>query len=343
MSPRRLLIPLIAVLLIGCTSPASPSPSVSLRPVRLLLGFQPDVQFAPFYYAQQEGYFAKYGMDVSIEYKSGQDIVRLVADGQAQFGVTDATDVMISRTAGIPIKYIATLYRLFPVALIGPKGMVPTDPADLAGKTIGTPGEFGSSWHALLAMLDAAGLTASDVTIRTYPQFNQVDGLLNGDVDLITGFRNNEPLRLAAQGMETDLLTVEDIAPLPGPGVIVGDELFGSDPALYQGFVNALFEAMAPIAADPQLGVNAAVVAVPTIASDTATALAVLTATVKLWTLADGGVSPQIDTGTWTTGYDTMKRLGFIDGSVPLDQMILKRGVWRTYYAEEAGRNVPSP
>jgi len=230
---------------------------------------------------------------------------------------------MIGRTTGIPIKYVATLYRLFPVALIGPKGSVPTDPAKLAGKRIGTPGEFGSSWHALLALLDAGGLARDDVIIRTYPQFNQVDGLLNGDVDLITGFRNNEPLRLAAQGMDTDLLTVEQIAPLPGPGVIVGDELFASDPELYQKFVNAMIEAMAQIAPDPQLGLDAAVVAVPSIASDTETALAVLKATIPLWTLSDGGVSPLLDPDRWTSGYETMKRLGFIDGSVPLEQMAL--------------------
>lgn len=330
MSPRRLATP---VLILGLTltacgpfatdTPGSHPISNLVQPVRLLLGFQPDVQFAPFYLAQQDGTFAKYGLEVSIEYKSGDDIARLVADGQAEFGVMDATDVMIGRTAGIPIKYVATVYRFFPVALIGPTGSVPTDPADLAGKRIGTPGQFGSSWHALLALLDAGGLTADDVTIRTYPQFNQVDGLLNGDVDLITGFRNNEPLRLAAQGMETDLLTIDEIAPLPGPGVVVGDELFGSDPALHQKFVNALIESMAKIAADPQVGLDAAVLAVPSIASDTETALAVLTATIQLWTLADGGVSPLLDPAIWTSGYETMKRLGFIDGSVPLDEMAL--------------------
>jgi NitT/TauT family transport system substrate-binding protein len=322
MSPRRLVIPMIVTLLVACQPAVTPSPSVALRHVTLLLGFQPDVQFAPFYLAQQDGSYADVGLDVTIEYKSGADLVRLVADGQAEFGVTDATDVMISRTAGIPIKYVATLYQLFPVALIGPKGTVPTAPAELAGKRIGTPGKFGSSWHALLALLDAGGLTADDVTIREYPQFNQVDGLLNGDVDLITGFRNNEPLRLAARGMETDLLTVEQFAPLPGPGVIVGDDLFTSDPELAQHFVNATVSAMAQVAGDPQLGVDAAVVAVPAIASDKATALAVLTATVELWTQAGGGVSPVIDLDLWAKGYETMKRLGFIDGSVPLDEMI---------------------
>jgi hypothetical protein len=124
--------------------------------------------------------------------------------------------------------------------------------------------------------------------------------------------------------MQTDLLTVEQFAPLPGPGVIVGDELLASDPQLAQDFVNATFTAMGQIAGEPQIGVDAAVVAVPAIAEDKATALAVLTATVKLWSVPGGGVSPVIDTERWRVAYGTMQRLGFIDGSVPLDEMIVE-------------------
>jgi NitT/TauT family transport system substrate-binding protein len=314
MSLRRLLLPLIAMLLVGCTPAASPS--VALRPVTLLLGFRPDVQFAPFYLAQQAGYFADAGLQVSIDFKDGSQLMRLVANGEAEFGVADATDVMIGRTADIPLKYISTLYDHFPVALIGPSGDVPADPAELAGKRIGTPGEFGSSWHALRALLDAGGLAVDDVAIRDYPQFNQVEGLLNGDVDLITGFRNNEPLRLEAQGMSVDLLTVDEIAPLPGPGLIVGDELLSSDPALASAFAAAMVRAMQAITADPQVGLDAAVTAVPAIGEDRETALAVLEATVELWS-SDG----QIDADVWASGYETMRRLGFIDGSVPLEEM----------------------
>jgi len=320
------LRPIVSLLVLSlglaaCAPAQSASPSGVLRPVTLLLGFQPDVQFAPFYLAQQAGYYAGAGFNVTIQYKSDADLVRLVGSGQAQIGVADATDVMISRTKGIPIKYVATVYSLFPVALIGPKGRVPATPSGLAGKRIGTPGRYGSSWHALLAVLRAGGLTPADVTIREYPQFNQVDGLLHGDVDLITGFRNNEPLRLAAQGMQTDLMTVEQIAPLPGPGIIAGDKLLASDPALVRAFVAATVRAQAAIAADPQKGLDAAVVAVPTIASDRTTALAVLKATVELW--RGGGAAPTgaIDASVWASGYQTMRRLGFIDGSVPLSKM----------------------
>jgi putative riboflavin transport system substrate-binding protein len=314
---------LLIGLLAGCAPAASPSPSVGLKQVTLLLGFQPDVQFAPFYLAQQKGYYADIGLDVKIEYKSDADLVRLVADGQAEFGVADATDVMISRTSGIPIKYVQTIYGLFPVALIGPKGHVPTDPTQLAGKRIGTPGKFGSSWHALLALLHAGGLTEADVTIREYPQFNQVDGLLNGDVDLITGFRNNEPLRLAAQGMETDLLTVEQFAPLPGPGLIVGDaQLFPSNMTEIDQFAAATLRAEKTIASNPQQGLDAAVVAVPAIADSRATALSVLNATIELWRGGGSEPSGAINDTAWVSGYQTMKDLGFIDGSVPVDEMI---------------------
>jgi NitT/TauT family transport system substrate-binding protein len=339
MSPRRFAIPLVAAVVVVIalilllpriadgpgvpnTTPSAvagsgtPSGSATLRHVRLLLGFQPDVQFAPFYLAQQAGYFADAGLDVTIDYSD--DVIRLVADGQSQFGVADATDVMIGRTSGIPIKYVATLYDHFPVALIGAPDVVPGEPAGLAGLRIGTPGRFGSSWHALLALLDAGGLTPDDVTIRDYPQFNQVQGLLNGDVDLITGFRANEPLRLEAEGFDVELMTVDDFAPLPGPGIVVGDALLTADGALVTAFADAIVRAQQAIADDLDVGLQAALAEVPAIGEDEETARGVLAATVEAW---DPPIDGSISSEVWATGYETMQRLGFIDGSVPVDEM----------------------
>ena len=323
MPTPRVLTTLIALMLVACQGPAgSPSAPAELRQVNLLLGFRPDVQFAPFYVAQQEGFYADAGLEVRIEHRQAPDVQRLVADGQAEFGVADATDVMIARTAGIPIRYVSTLYQRFPVALIGEAGTVPDSPTGLDGLRIGTPGQFGSSWHALLALLDAGGLTVDDISVREYPQFNQVDGLSNGDVDLITGFRNNEPLQLSGRGMDVELLTVDEVAPLPGPGMIVGDDLLASDPDLVRAFVEATAAAQAAVIADPDLGFAAAEVAVPEIGEDPEVARAVLEATVELWE-GDGFADGAVDQALWETGYETMRRLGFIDGSVPLDEMIV--------------------
>ena len=324
MSPSRALTALLALILAACQQAPVPTTDGSagneLRQVTLALGYRPDVQFAPFYVARLEGFYADAGLEVSIEHHPAPDVQRLVADGQAEFGVADATDVMIARTSGIPIRSVSTLYQSFPVALIGEAADVPSDPAGLAGMSIGTPGKFGSSWHALLALLEAGGLSEDDVEIREYPQFNQVDGLSNGDVDLITGFRNNEPLRLEARGTTVELLTVDDVAPLPGPGMIVGDELLAADPELVRAFVAATAAAQAAVIDDPDLGFVAASATVPTIEEDPEVARAVLDATVALWE-GDGFVDGAIDEETWTVGYETMIRLGFIDGSVPVEEM----------------------
>ncbi|CAN5141968.1 ABC transporter substrate-binding protein [soil metagenome] len=321
MSPLRLIPVFLALVLVACGAPAPSDSPAALREVTLLLGYRPDVQFAPFYVAQQEGHYADAGLEVTIEHRQAPDVQRLVADGQAEFGVADATDVMIGRTSGIPMRYVSTLYQSFPVAIIGAADDVPSEASGLAGMTIGTPGRFGSSWHALLALLEAGDLSEEDVTIREYPQFNQVDGLSNGDVELITGFRNNEPLRLEDRGTEVGLLTVDDVAPLPGPGVIVGDDLLADDPELVRAFVEATAAAQAAVIADPELGFAAAEEAVPTIAEDPDVARAVLDATVELWS-GDGFADGAVDTQLWSAGYETMVRLGFIDGSVELDQMI---------------------
>lgn len=323
LAQRALVLALSLSVLAACAGDPDPtgSPTTELRQVTLLLGFRPDVQFAPFYVAQQEGHYAAAGLEVVIEHRQAPDVQRLVASGEAQFGVADATDVMIGRTQGITLRYVSTLYQSFPVALIGEAGTVPDDASGLAGLRIGTPGRFGSSWHALLAVLDSAGLGEDDVTIREYPQFNQLDGLTNGDVDLVTGFRNNEPLRLESRGVSVDLLTIDEVAPLPGPGVVVGDALLADEPDLVRAFVEATAAAQRAVIEDPELGFEAGRREVPEIDEDPDVARAVLDATIELWA-GDGFDDGAIDRGLWEAGYDTMTRLGFIDGSVPLDEMI---------------------
>jgi ABC-type nitrate/sulfonate/bicarbonate transport system substrate-binding protein len=121
--------------------------------------------------------------------------------------------------------------------------------------------------------------------------------------------------------VEPDLLTLDELAPLPGPGVIVGDELLADDPELVRAFTAAVAAAQAEVIADPEVGFAAAEATVPTIAEDPDLARAVLEATVELWE-GDGFADGAIDRDLWADGYETMVRLGFIDGSVELDEML---------------------
>jgi hypothetical protein len=98
------------------------------------------------------------------------------------------------------------------------------------------------------------------------------------------------------EGMPVDLLTVDEVAPLPGPGLIVGDDLLGSDPALVADVASAVQRAVEAIAATPEIGFDAAAEAVPAIGEER-TALSVLEATILLW--STGG---RINQAAWESG-----------------------------------------
>src|SRR4029078_5185810 len=112
------------------------------------------------------------------------------------------------------------------------------------------------------------------------------------------------------------------IAPLPGPGVVVGDALLASDKEIVSGFVAATLPPAPESAPEPQTGMDAAVVAVPAIAEDRETALGVLEATIELWKAGAPAPSGAIDDAVWTSGCQTMRDLGFIERAVPPDEMV---------------------
>ena len=92
------------------------------------------------------------------------------------------------------------------------------------------------------------------------------------------------------------------------------------DPTWIEGFARALARAQQAVIDDPEAGLDAAIEAVPTISEDVDTARAVLLATVELWSTGEDPVGI-IDEDLWEAGYATMLGLGFIDGSVPVDDM----------------------
>ena len=102
----------VGLVLAACSGAGtSPSPSASTAPTALTvgLGFIPSVQFAPFYLADQEGYYAERGLDVEFQNKSDPDLITLVGQGSVDVGLADGTSVIPARSQGIPIKYVATI------------------------------------------------------------------------------------------------------------------------------------------------------------------------------------------------------------------------------------------
>jgi NitT/TauT family transport system substrate-binding protein len=293
----------LAGLLSGCSPSTTPAPSTATSKLTVGLGYIPSVQFAQFYRAEQAGYYAAEGLAVTFQNEIDANLIPKIGAGTVQLGLGDGTSVIPAVSQGIPIRYLATVYGQFPSIVFAKASSGIADADDLVGKKIGIPGKFGSSWIMLQALLASKGHTVDDVEVVLYPDFGQGAALAQGAVDAATGFVNNEPVQLERTGEKAVVLRVDDVTPLPGPGIVAGTAYLASNRAAVAGFVRATLKAMNEIAEDPNLGVDAAVKAVPDLGKDRALQLALLTATVESWRPAGAaGAAPitgAVDPAAW--------------------------------------------
>lgn len=288
--------------LAACTGGGAATPSTSasgstapgLTPLVVGLGYIPSVQFAPFYLAQQAGYYRDAGLAVTFQNKIDPDLITLVGQGSVDIGIADGTSVIPAVSQGIPIRYVTTIYAQFPNIVYAKSSSGISSAADLRGRKLGTPGKYGSSWIMLEALLASAGLSPADVDIQLYPDFGQAAALAQGAVDAATGFVNNEPVVLERSGTAVTVLHADQAVPLPGNGLIAGTQTIAAKRDALAAFVAATLQAMAEIRADPAKGLSASIAQVPDLGQDTATQLAILQATIATWS-TDGS----IDTAAW--------------------------------------------
>ncbi|MCY7419557.1 MAG: ABC transporter substrate-binding protein [Chloroflexi bacterium] len=262
---------------------ASIAPAGPLTPLTVGLGYIPSVQFAPFYLAQQSGAYAAAGLDVTFLHQTDTDLITLIGQGNVDIGLGDGTSIIIARSQEIPVRYAASIYSDFPSVVVSKVSTGITTAADLKGKTLGIPGRYGSGWIMLQALLASAGLTTDDLTVTLYPDYGQAVGLAQDQVQAATGFVNNEPVQLALQGTPVNVLTVDDIVPLPGPGLVVGESTLADKHQALASFVAVTLGAMEQVRVHPQVGLDATFAAVPELAAAPDTQRAILDATIAAW------------------------------------------------------------
>jgi len=285
------------------------------------LGYIPSVQFAQFYLADQAGYYADAGLDVTFVHHADQDLITLLGQGALDIGVADGTSLIPAVSQGIPIVYGATVFSRFPNVVFAPVEQGITSAGDLAGHSIGIPGRFGSSWIALQALLASAGLTPDDVEIVTYPDFGHGVAVAAGQVDSAVGYLNNEPVTLAREGIDLDVISVDDVAPLPGPGLVVGRMSLEEQAPALRAFTEATLRAMEELTVDPELGLEPTFAFVPTLATNAETQLAILSATIDAWSndyTAAHGLGA-IDPAVWESAVATMLALPGSVVAVPVE------------------------
>lgn len=315
-----------ALALGACTSTPSPTASSSGRTALTLgLTYIPNVQFAPFYVAVDQGLFTARGLDVTVRHHGEQeDIFGALLAGREQVLCASADEAMVAVSTGQEALTFASFYRRYPLCIMAPKEAGARSVADLRGKRIGVPGRYGSSWFALLAALAGAGMTEGDIVVQEIG-WTSVSALMTHKVDAVVGYANNEPIQFASQGFEVSVLPVtNDAAP-----TLIGPSLLTTRTALpvpvLRAVADAVLAAQKAIVADPNVGIEATLKQVPDLSQPTAKANAeqVLAATIALWKGADGQVSSALDMPTFARMSELLKASGITKDAVPPASAVL--------------------
>jgi NitT/TauT family transport system substrate-binding protein len=245
---------------------AAPAPTAgtaqALREITVAMPYIPNVQFAHFYMADKQGYYAAEGLKITFDYNFETDVVQRVAGGTVQFGMASGDSMLLARAQSLPVVTVATNSQRFPAVLFSKAEANIKTPADLKGKTVGIPGHFGASYIGLLALLYANKMQESDLDVQDIG-FAQVAALTEGKVQVASGYGNNEPIQLEQQGIKVNVIKVADFYPLASDGIIASEASIKDQPEVVRGFVQATLKGMQDAIASPDAAFKVALEYIP--------------------------------------------------------------------------------
>jgi NitT/TauT family transport system substrate-binding protein len=215
-------------------------------------------QFAGFYTAEAQGYYADENIEVT--FKSGGvdiDVFEDVAAGDVEFSIVGADSLIVKIAEGAPITALAAIYRVNPFVLVAFADSGIASPRDFVGKTISLASS-GYDEAQYLSMLKQVGVDPSEV--NTVPYSYDDTAFLSGDIDVTVSFAAGSliPLKEKVGDREINLIWPGDYGVHFYSDVIVAnDELIANNPDLVLRFLRATLKGQRFAIENQDAGVDA--------------------------------------------------------------------------------------
>ena len=330
---KRLVFVMLCWLLVltACATPAAaptPPPQATAAPVtvQLAMGFIPNVQFTPLYVAQQRGYFAAEGIELVFDYGMETDLLKLLGAGERQFVIGSGDQVALARGNGLPVRYVLNWYRRFPVCVVALADSGIETPADLVGRTVGTPVLEGASYIGWRAFLNSVGLAPDQVSLQAIG-YTQGASLTERRVDAAVCYALNEPVQLKAAGYDLQVFYLDQYAHLPSNGLITNEQTIEEHPELVQAMARAFLRGLADTIADPDAAFAVTLRVVPEMGGpNEPLQRAVLAESVRFW---QGEPLGQSDPASWRAVVDLLRQLKLVTGDLDPETLYTNRFVER--------------
>jgi len=169
-----------------------------LKKVSLQLLWLDQFQFAGYYMAKEKGFYKEAGFDVEIKkFKKGVNVAKDVVDGVSTYGVGRASLIKYD-SAGKKISLLAAIFQSLPNVLLTLKSSNINSIKDFKDKTLMQTQDV-LQGQLINVMLKASNISPSDIKFVEH-SFNLND-LIDGKVDIYSGYLSNEPYQLRKKGI----------------------------------------------------------------------------------------------------------------------------------------------
>lgn len=244
---------LVLVLIVSACNQVSP-PQPPAEKVTLQLKWVHQAQFAGFYVAKDLGMYQQHDLEVDLV-AAGPKIKPLqnLVEGKADFAITSAEDVIKYRSEGRPVVAIAAIYRLNPHIFMTMPDSGITDPRQFPGHSISYSSKDGKL--QAVSMFNNLSLDMDTLTEKKYDYKYQ--NLINGEVDIATGYMTGGYLRLQKLGFKMNVIWPEDYGVhVYGDVLVTTESTLQQKPELVRSFLSASFEGWRRALADQNQGVD---------------------------------------------------------------------------------------
>jgi NitT/TauT family transport system substrate-binding protein len=305
--------------------PASCQQAEPLDQVTLQLKWIHQAQFAGYYLAQENGYYAAENLEVTfVEGGAEIDPIEQVLTGKADVGIYAPEDLIIRRSQGQPLVALAVIYQLNPLVFVALSGSGIKTPADFMGRSASLAPDGIIQFNAILEYL---GLDQDQIEFKPYA-YDYTD-FFSGEVDITEAYSTGGLLRMAQQGYNLSLIWPDDY------GVhFYSDTLFSSEDYLKENqdildrFLRATLRGWREAIENQQAGVDATLLYA--LEADPDLQRQMLESSLPLVYTGSDPIG-WIDPNTWQQMQDTLVHQGLLDDTVQISEMLATQFLEKIY------------
>jgi NitT/TauT family transport system substrate-binding protein len=242
-----------ALKLLAALALLTPNVAGASEKVTLALNWVPTADHAPYFYARQQGWYDRAGIELGIENGSGSAVsAQRVGAGQSDFGIADMATALLARGKGANLVAIMTVYANSPQGFYWLKSSGIAGPKEFAGKKIGNPAGDASRvmWPAFAKEV---GIDPGSVTFVNVSPQAKVAALKSHAIDITSDFYNDHDLKLREFGDDLGFLAWRDIGINPyGNSILVNAAYLEKHPDVVKAFAQVSQKAFAACVEDAE-------------------------------------------------------------------------------------------